>query len=117
MNYFIEEEKDENNILSIKYSIINKVFCVKYSDNNQCIFIITKNCNIPINNNIIIIIILIFIIRINILDIIINSIGNNIITPTISSNYIIGIIPIKIIENNTINYYYIKKLLLSTPKK
>ena len=34
---------------------------------------------------------------INIMDIIINSIGNDIITPTISSNYTIGIIPIKII--------------------
>ena len=87
MNNFIEEEKDENNILSITYSIINKVFYVKYSDNNQCIFIITKICNIPINNNIIIIIILILIIMINISDIIINSIGNNIVTPIISSNY------------------------------
>ena len=61
--------------------------------------IITKNCDIPNNNNnnnnnIIIII-----------NIIINGICNNIITPTISSNYTIGIIPIKIIGNNTINYY------------
>ena len=44
----------------------------------------------------------------NIIDIIINSIGDNIITHTISSNYTIDIIPIKIIENNTINYYYIR---------
>ena len=80
----------------------------KYSDNNQCIFIITKICDIPINNNIIIIIILIIIIMIKILDIIINSIGNNIITPTISSNYTIGIIPIKFFVNNTVNYYYIR---------
>ena len=73
--------------------------------------IITKICDIPINNNIIIIIlllILILIIMINITDIIINSIGDNIITPTISSNYTIGIIPIKVIGNNTINYYYIR---------
>ena len=86
----------------------------KYGDINQCIFIfeiITKICDIPINNNIIIIILLlliIFIIMINILDISINSIGTNIITPTISSNYTIGIIPIKIFVNNTINYYYIR---------
>ena len=51
--------------------------------------IITKICDIPNNNNnnnnnnIIIII-----------DVIINSIGDNIITLTISSNYTIGIIPI-----------------------
>ena len=66
---------------------------------------ITKICDIPINNNIIIIII---IIMINNLDIIINSIGNNIITPTICSNYTIDIISIKIFVNNTINYYYIR---------
>ena len=63
--------------------------------------IITKICDIPTTNNIIIII--------TIIIIIINSIGDNIITPTISSNYTLGIIPIKIIGNNkTINYYYIR---------
>ena len=45
---------------------------------------------------------------INIINIIINSIGDNIITSIIFSNYTIGIIPIKIIGNNTINYYYIR---------
>ena len=64
--------------------------------------IITKICDIPINNNNNIIIFIIFI------DIIINGICDNIITSTISSNYTIGIIPIKIFVNNTINYYYIR---------
>ena len=81
----------------------------KYSDNNQYIFILKLYQKFVISLQIIIyFIIIIIIIMSNIIDIIINSIGDNIITPTIPSNYTIDIIPIKIIGNNTINYYYIR---------